>query len=276
MKTILVGTDYTPAGNRAVRYAAEMAFQYGARLVIVHATQLMMVSESPLDLRYILEEMEALDRKKMNALHIHLQKKYDHRLHVLTEVSTGFVADMIEKKSHQYAADLIVMGMPQVDFLSKKIFGSHGVRVLSNAHTPVLIIPENGRFRPIKKFVLAADGQAIKNKRVLQWLQQLRIDLSTELHYLHIQDELYPQMLSSYWKKLHDTFDTDDANIHEIKAVPRHTAELIHHWSKKQKADWIIAIAHERNLFWDLFHESISKKLAYLSRLPVLLLHDKK
>jgi nucleotide-binding universal stress UspA family protein len=276
MKTILVGTDYTPAGNRAVRYAAEMAFQYRANLVIVHATQLMMVSESPLDLRYILEEMEVSDRKKMQALQINLQKKYDHRLHVLTDVSTGFVADMIEKKSHQYKADLIVMGMPQVDFLSKKIFGSQSVRVISHAQIPVLIIPEKGRFRPIKKLVLAADGIPIKNKRGLEWIQQHRIDLMAELNYLHIQDELYPQMLGSYWKKLHDTFGTNAVDIHEIKAVPRHTAELIHHWSRKQKADWIIAIARERNLFWELFHESISKKLAYLSQLPVLLLNDKK
>jgi hypothetical protein len=168
------------------------------------------------------------------------------------------------------------MGMPQVDFLSKKIFGSQSVRVISNAQIPVLIIPEKERFKPIKKFVLAADGIPIKNKRGLEWIQQHRIELGTELNYFHIQDERYPQMLGSYWKKLHDPFDTHADDIHEIKADPRHTAELIHHWSKKQKDDWIIAIARERNLFWELMHESISKKFAYLSQISVLLLHDKK
>jgi nucleotide-binding universal stress UspA family protein len=275
MKSILVGTDYTPAGNRAVRYAAELAFNNKARLIVVHATQLMLVTESPLDLRYIMEEMEQADNKKMSALAMTLQKKYDNRLKLLTVVETGFVREIMRKKMHEYHPDLIVMGMPQVDFFSKKIFGSTSVHVLAVTNAPVLIIPEKARYKPVRKLVLAADGQTIQSKQgkafLTEWLEKSKAQLS----YLHIKDDLYPGTLGAYWKNMHKQFGTGESDVHVLGAISGQTAEQIHQWAKKEKADWIIAIARERNLFWRIIHESISKKLAYLSPMPILIIHDK-
>lgn len=275
MKSILVGTDYTPAGNRAVRYAAELAFNYKATLIVVHATQLMLVTESPLDLKYIMEEMEEADHKKMNALALTLQKKYDNRLKVITSVETGFVRDILRKKVNEHRPDLLVMGMPQVDFLSKKIFGSTSVHVLSETTIPVLIVPEKGQFKPLRKIVLAADGATISSKKGKAFLNAWMEKSKAQLSYLHIQDDLYPGTLGSYWKNMHKQFGTTPEDVHVLPAISGQTAEQIHQWSKKEKADWIIAIARERNLFWKILHESISKKLAYLSQLPILIIQDK-
>jgi nucleotide-binding universal stress UspA family protein len=275
MKTILVGTDYTAAGNRAVRYAAEMAFQYKARLIVVHATQLMLVTEAPMELSYVLDKMEESDHKKMLLLENNLKRKYDMRLKITTEVQTGFVANIIENKSHQHHPDLIVMGMPQLDFFSQKIFGTAGFQIVSKIDVPVLLIPESGRFKPLKKVVLAADGLAIKSKKGLNFITDILSSNATSLSYLHIKDELYPGFLKPYWNKLHQTFGSLPSQVHEVSAISGKTAQIIHDWSKKHKADWVITVARERNIFWNLFHESVSKKLAYLSQIPVLIIHDK-
>lgn len=275
MKSILVGTDYTPAGNRAVRYAAELAFNSKATLIVVHATQLMLVTESPLDLRYVMEEMEASDARKMTALEKSLQRKYNNRLRLKTIVETGFVRDILRKKLHEFHPDLVVMGMPQVDFLSKKIFGSTSANVLSVTQTPVLIIPEKVTFKPIRKIVLAADGLAVKSKQNKAFITNWLDDSKAQLNYLHIKDELYPGTLGSYWRSLHQQFGTNETAVHMLPAISGQTAEQIHQWAKKEKANWIIAIARERNLFWRILHESISKKLAYLSQMPILILQDK-
>jgi nucleotide-binding universal stress UspA family protein len=275
MNSILVGTDYTPAGNRAVRYAAELAFHQKATLVVVHATQLMLVTESPLDLRYIMEEMELADHRRMNSLEAALHKKYDNRLKLKTVVETGFVRDILRKKMHEHHPDLIVMGMPQVDFLSKKIFGSTSVQVLSATNSPILIIPEKVSYKPIRNVVLAADGQAIQSKKGKAFLHHWLETTQAHLSYLHVKDDLYPGTLAAYWKNMHKQFGTDEKDVHVLSDITGQTAEIIHQWAKKEKADWIVAVARERNLFWRIIHESISKKLAYLSQLPILIIHDK-
>jgi nucleotide-binding universal stress UspA family protein len=275
MKSILVGTDYTTTGNRAVRYAAEMAFQYKARLIVVHATQLMLVTEAPMELSYILDEMEITDHKKMLVLENNLKRKYDMRLKITTEVQTGFVADIIQNKSHQHHPDLIVMGMPQLDFFSQKILGTAGLQILTKIDTPVLIVPESARFKPLKKIILAADGLTIKSKKGLNFITEILSTTSTSLSYLHVKDDLYPGYLKAYWNKMHQTFGSLPNQVHEVSAISGKTAKIIHEWSKKHKADWVITVARERNIFWNLFHESVSKKIAYLSQIPVLLIHDK-
>ena len=165
--------------------------------------------------------------------------------------------------------------MPQVDFLSKKIFGSTSVHVLSVTTAPVLIVPEKIQFKPLRKMVLAADGQTIQSKPGKAFLSEWMEKSKAQLSYLHIKDDLYPGTLSAYWRSMHKQFGTTAEDVHELGAISGQTAEQIHHWAKKEKADWIIAIAHERNLFWRILHESISKKLAYLGQLPILIIHDK-
>ena len=109
-KNILVAADFTPASERAARYAAGMASEYGSSLTLLHVLNPKEMSHVP-DQPRVVQEIEA---KLAALLGPGLSISFASR------VETGRIVPTILQTAREIGADLVVMGVrPSLPALSR-------------------------------------------------------------------------------------------------------------------------------------------------------------
>lgn len=153
MKKILCPTDFSPVSENAVTYAAEIAKRVGASLHLVHAN---LVSD------FTPEEV-LMGAGMSNA---HLQDMLSKEC---LEVSNTFKiscspqevrsARSLVKSISDASADfdLIVMGTNGEDDFFQRICGSNTYRVIKKTGIPVIVVPGQCSYSPIKHIAYAFD-----------------------------------------------------------------------------------------------------------------------
>lgn len=130
-KSILFATDYSEAANHALIYAASLARDLGAKLLIVHVSQLERYPVGEL----FDEEPEPSDEElaKLRAL-----APPDHRIVCEYQLLHGDPADEITKLAEHERVDAIVIGTHDRSRLARLLGGSTAEKLLRTAHCPVI------------------------------------------------------------------------------------------------------------------------------------------
>jgi nucleotide-binding universal stress UspA family protein len=126
-KTVLAGTDFSPASEVAARQALGVARRAGARLVLAHAAALP-------DER--LPASVADDRAQLGEIGERLRGQGAEISHVLVD---GFADDALATAAHDLGADLIVTGAHGRRGLGRLLLGSTAERIIRIATVPVLV-----------------------------------------------------------------------------------------------------------------------------------------
>ena len=136
-KTIVVGHDGSIHGDRAMGMARLLASEQGARVVIVHVTELIggkggivpMSIDEPDIRKQLAAEAEELREAGRSAEFVH------------RTVDVGGPAAVIAEVAREEHADLIVVGSRGHSAVAEIFLGSVSLRLLHIAHRPVLVIP---------------------------------------------------------------------------------------------------------------------------------------
>ncbi len=148
--TILFATDFSEVSDHAFEYAAALANQLQARLVVLHVvahqTDLRDYYVPHLSFDDLDREIEAGALKRMEELRHRLETSVPG---LTTDVVTGIAAEEILAKAEQEQASLIVMGTHGRKGFDHFIFGSTAEKVVKTASCPVLTVgppkrPQNG------------------------------------------------------------------------------------------------------------------------------------
>ena len=139
-ETIVWATDASELADRALPYATELAKTHHAKIVAVHANELLhgRYGGAPL----LADEPDV--RAKIEHQVIELR---DQGFDVELEVPSGGndVAVMIAKAADAVEADLIVVGTHGHGAIASVVLGSVAKALLHTAHCPVLAIPPGTR-----------------------------------------------------------------------------------------------------------------------------------
>ena len=134
-KKILVPTDFSTIGDAALCYAAALARDMGARLLIVH------VEEPPLaygggEMYYGAPDPNQQDLEKMLASVVPGDKQvpYEHRL------IAGDPSTVLVRLADDEEVDMIVMGTHGRTGLTRLLMGSVAEAVVRRANCPVLTV----------------------------------------------------------------------------------------------------------------------------------------
>jgi len=132
-KNILVAADFTPASERAARYAAGMAAEYGSSLTLLHVLNPKEMNQVP-DQPRVVHEVEA----KLADL---LGPEQTTPFTALVE--TGRVVPTILHTAYEIAADLLVMGVrPALPALSRFMW-PNAYEIVRESSCPVLTVRES-------------------------------------------------------------------------------------------------------------------------------------
>jgi nucleotide-binding universal stress UspA family protein len=271
MKNILVPTDFSSSSNNAAIYAAALAKELNAKIILLHSFH---VPIPPSDIPVTAISVEELQKnnerflaREVSRIHRH----YDVKVGVSTRA--GFAVDEIYDLEKEKKPDLIIMGMKGAGKVQEVLIGSTAISVIRTAKTPVLLIPETSAFVKPKKIILACDYKAGMNLDNLSFLKMVAGKLNSEIFLVNVV--LDKESIPAAEKGVEGMGIAQYmGNIKCSSHFPLNKDFIsgIDDFLNKQEVEMITIIPQKHNLLERLFSESHTKRMAFHSEIPLLTL----
>jgi universal stress protein A len=145
IKKILVATDFSSHSKRAMDYAASLARESGAEIVLIHAIESFPYSVT--DTLQVVDHRRALEKTAGFLLENLRQDLAGEGVPVKSLLTNGAPYEEILKASRREKAGLIVIGTHGRTGVEHLILGSVAEKVVRLASCPVLTIPILSRRR---------------------------------------------------------------------------------------------------------------------------------
>ncbi|MEO5562530.1 MAG: universal stress protein [Chitinophagaceae bacterium] len=273
MKTIIVPTDYSPSAMNAVNYAADMALEIGAELLLLHVYQLpVAVAEVPLALVSV-EDMQEGEERKMSDLKTDLEHITSGNVKINTEVRLGNVIDELGeicKKTDPFA---IIMGTTGHSAIERTLFGSITLSAIKHLTWPVICVPKGKEYGGgIKKIGLACDLQNVEETIPFASITNFVKELKAEFHILNVEQQEPKPDLSEQTAILGTAVMDMNPQFHFIDH--NDIEDGINEFAEKNNLDLVIAIPKKHKLLQGLFKPSSTKQLVFESHIPVMCIHE--
>lgn len=284
MKSMLILTDFSEAAFRAAEYACELAGPLHInRIILFHAYQTLAASADIAGTAPISNDPHIYDNDRqaylasmesLGLLHDRLKPMLEPAVNIdLVAENAGLadLVDLINQRSRNESIDMIVIGVSGKSGLEKFLLGSTTTKVLREGEWPVLIVPpETLLGRTIKTIVFTSDLKEVDSIPTHQLYDFLNA-LPGKLQIINVErkvaEKFSPEMENAI-AGLHELLEKYDPDFHYITGDD--IGQEILAFAEQQHASLIIAVHQKRRFLSHLFHESITKKLAYNSKIPLL------
>ncbi len=141
IKKILCPVDYSVCSSEAVKYAAHIAGEEGAKVYLMHVIDIRGFGhESPLDLEMPKPTAEVVERMKKELSENLLQERGGKKVEVETIVVVGKPVVEILNTAKEQGIDMIVMGTHGRTGIPHVVVGSVAENVVRKAPCPVLTV----------------------------------------------------------------------------------------------------------------------------------------
>jgi nucleotide-binding universal stress UspA family protein len=276
MVNILVPTDFSTLSKVAVQYAVKMANQIDGNITLLHViTNVAEPIRSDLTQRIKSVERDIIAKAEKDFARIlkDVEKHHKTSNDIVCKVQKGdSFSSTVKAFAKKNRSGLIVMGTRGASGVAKYVLGSNTVSVLEGSSIPVLAVPENADFKTFKNVVYASDLKHFQ-REVKVMIPYLKTFDST-LHVLHVTEK------AKEVEKLHDSvkdslkkadYRKSTVTVESGKKIDVAIDKFVHHL----KADLVIMFTHKRNFYEKLFDRSITKKMAFQSKTPLLAFKSK-
>lgn len=151
--TILVSTDFSAESLKALPYAAGLVRKFGAKLHIVHVSEIDFAAPGPalLGKEPLISDTEVKEQ---------LESMTGGSVAATVHGRTGRAFDQICRFAREIEADLVVMSTHGRTGLKRLFLGSNAERVVQHSESPVLVVRQSER-----EFV--ADGAPLQIQTIL-------------------------------------------------------------------------------------------------------------
>lgn len=262
MKTIIAPTDFSPVSLNAVNYAADMAMTANATLLVLHATEI------PFDKKFSsatgYDETE--NEEKLIKLKKELIKRTDNKIKVKAKPVSGIIENELMKMCDYKNPFAVVMATHGASLRKLFFIGSITVYLSRNLKYPVIVVPENVKFKPVHNIALATDLKFIE-ALPLEKISDIVTGFNAKLTIIHVtsdretfgENSIEAYTLRNYLKHLNPEFHF----VHN-----KNVQEGILSFAKKNKMDMILTFPKKHAFF----HNSESKQLIFNSPVTVMTL----
>ena len=190
-------------------------------------------------------------------------------------VRIGTPSDEIKLLTQEKEIDLVILATKGEGGL-EKIIGSTTTNTIRKIKTPVLIIPQNGIFIPIKNISYASDFTYNSSFHLFNFLLELLKIFQASLTILHVHNQHEKKAIDELAgkKDIENIFKETDHKFHII-----HGASVMHginEFIEQNATDLLVMVAHKHTFLERVFGKSNTKEMAYETKVPLLVLQDKK
>ncbi len=267
---IILTTDFTEASENAIRYVLQLyANTPDVTFLLLHV-------HNPIVPFADTGGPSSTENKQLeNSIKNKLEKrvaKFDQSLNVSSIFEKGSVKEVVNALVEKEHPDLIVMGSRDKAFMERVTLGSNAILVALTAQCPVLIVPLESMFAPLQNVAFAAD---FKNPDVsresFQYLKSLIQSNDANLQVVHVyKSENIDFKKESISKLFHHFLEEVKHKHHPV--INKNVYDGILSFIEEQKPEMMAVIPRDREVFEDMFHSSITRKMAFHGQIPLLVL----
>lgn len=275
MKTILLPTDFSENAWNAMQYAARLFENETCKYILLNTYHVVLGAVDMVDVPHVEFLMEVSEDGLASTL-----KKFEELSHhsntwFETMSGQGEVSIEVERIAKENDVDIVVMGTKGASNTIDILMGSVTYAVVKRVSIPVLCIPEKSTFTTPQKIVFATDNQHIEDIDVLQPLKEIAKQNKSSLAILNIQDQapaLVPVEEAEESFALHEYFTkvSHDFYFRNSKNIENAIQDFAH----DKEADMIVMLKRKRTIWEELFSSRNTKKMAFHTDIPLLILHD--
>lgn len=272
IKRILYPTDFSAMSALGYQYCLNLARQLNARVDVLHVYRIDLGVPVTDAIAYkMIEERKENAHLKLGRF-AHLQKSKNNslteNLEIHAHATVGLPEDEIVAFSKKNDIDLIVMPTHGEHNIIESLFGSVTTEVAKTSYCPVLIVPEQVTYRPIKDIAYATD-LSLDNINKASMPLSLAELLKSNLHYVHVYTDKKAEISDIDELLAANTFDAE-VLFHELKG--KTVQEGLKSFLKEKNIDLLMAYSPPKNFFERLFRLSTTRHLLAHITCPLLIM----
>lgn len=274
MKTFIVPCDFSDTSKNAALYAVQLAGNIqDSSVILINAMDVIVAGADGTPLH--------VDDDSRQQLSLWALENVKKSLPIPTGVTVtcdafiGTIKNDIDAYAIKYHADMIIMGITGSTRLDQVFIGSTTLNVISNAKTPVMIIPPLASYKGIKNVVLTSDFKEVEKTTPFNSLIKLLKLFKPKLHIVNVDSEHYVELTDEYKKERIILEEKLIGYSPEFSFVRSYDfIEGINQYVDTRNIDMLITLPKKHNFLSQLFKTSHTKKLAYHSHVPIIAIHD--
>lgn len=274
LKTIIFPTDFSACAQNALDYAAGLAEKMQSRLVVVHVSPEFQVGGiDQAASRQYFEERLGGARAGLAKVHDEIRDRLpllDLQIYLLEGPEVLTLLNLAEREN----ADIIILGTQGASGIQELLLGSFAASVVEKAKCPVLAVPSKASYKGFSKIAYASDLNE-KDPKVIKQTTDLAKLFSSEITILNISegDRISEEQLYNFEKEVRENAEYPKLDFIYFKGteVNKHIQE----YSERNAVDLIVMTMMEKSLLKKLVIGSHTKRMAYHSRIPLLVFHEK-
>lgn len=276
MKNILLLTDFSENAQNAIDYAMEFfkGGTYNFFLLNVHkvskyTTGDLMTSTATTSVydSIIKDPKVALENVIKNIDATFANENYSFETICDYDSFVSAVNQTIKLKN----IDLIVMGSNGATGTKEVIFGSNTINVIRNVDCPVLVIPQEYKYKALNSIVFATNADDKFTRKPLKLLMYIISKFNSELNILTLEKDEGIHFSKEKKIKMDEFFKGINHSFYTIENVPKDIA--IDSFVQIKQVDLTATIINKESFIKRLISGSITDEITYNSRVPLLIMH---
>lgn len=278
MKTILLPTDFSRNAWNAIFTALKLFHDTQCQFVLLHTYEPNLANilgdRGEQRLGNIYQSMEADARKRMKELLDYLKAHHHNPRHQLASlIKPGDLVWEVRQWMKTHPVDMIVMGTQGATGAARVFLGSNTVHMLKSIHNrPVLAVPQAFDFQQLNHVVFPTDYTHAYEAFELQPMLDLLTQWKATLHVAYAAREfkLKPRQESNR--------DLLQVRLHGVKTrfekipLEKSLSGAIADFSQSIRADMIALMQHRHGFIEGITKEKVVKRIAFDSKIPLLIL----
>ena len=265
---ILIPTDFSKLSKIAIEYILGLNRDIELNITLIHVLNTS-VPQARVTTKKLEEAIKMSSEVEMKKLIRTLEKENSSNQDIKYKIVVApYIEEAVEKFALNNDIKLICIGTKGASGLKKLFIGSNAVAIIKNSSIPVLTIPEYARYRGIDRVLYCSDLYNL-NEELGKIISFIKL-LDSSIQIVHVEEESEDSNLNilSEEKKLRELFSYKNISIKKLQNVS--VMEGINQQVANIDAELLVLFTHTTNLFEEIFQKSVTQKIAFQSRVPLL------
>lgn len=269
MKTILVATDYSAPANNAVEYAAQLARESGAELILFHVYKLSVhASNSLVSTSANIDNLIRQSESRLAETAAETATRFG--ITVRWELGKDDTIESLKTYTASDPVDLVVMGI-ESNLPEYRLFGNTTTAAVRLMKFPLLVVPNDIQFHGINRIMYACEASYVKEAGSLDVLKDFAKTFHAPLDVFHVITHHPEQIRNEQLEELIGDM-LHDVDHHYRYVHNSAVKEGIEEGLQQQPADLLVMIHHRLGFFESLVKGSHTSHVTLTTRVPLLVL----